>query len=48
MSAIKAIGLGTTDDRPQTLTEGDKYFSSFSAMVYDITRDIIYFSDVNR
>ena len=36
------------DDDTYVLYEGDKYFSSYSALAYDDVMQTVYFSDVNR
>ena len=36
------------DDTTYVLYEGDKYFSSYSALAYDDVMQTVYFSDVNR
>ena len=45
---LQQLTNGDDDDDTYVLYEGDKYFSSYSALAYDDVMQTVYFSDVNR
>ena len=56
MSTLKYRSLEPAADHPSgsdpsnffIVHEGDKYFSSFSALAYDEREQIVYFTEVNK
>ena len=49
MNRILKVRLGGSKGRQvHTLVTGPSYFASFSALAHDETKNVLYFTDVNR